>query len=73
MKKLILAFAVCGMMAAFTSCGNDTECTCGVKILGSFVDPEKKTIEELQEMYGPDIKKCKDVGETSLGTGYTCK
>ena len=71
MKKVLLALAVVATVACFSSCNK--KCNCKVYVNGISSEQEL-SIDELNEKYNLDIKKCSDmnnvveVGGVKMGT-----
>ena len=74
MKKVILAIAVIATVACFSSCNK--KCNCKVYVNGISSEQEL-SIDELNEKYNLDLKKCSDmnnvieVAGVKMGTNYS--
>jgi len=71
MKKIVLALAVIATVACFSSCNK--KCNCKVFAGGTYTETEF-SLDELNEKYNLDIKKCSDmnnvaeIGGVKMGT-----
>lgn len=58
MKKILLSLAVIATVACFSSCNK--KCNCMYYVNGTSTEQEY-SLDELNEKYGLDIKKCSDM------------
>lgn len=67
MKKVLLALAIIATAACFTSCNK--KCDCKVTVLGVSTTYEDLSVDEVNEKFGTDIKKCSDLNSNVAGIG----
>lgn len=74
MKKILLSLAFVATVACFASCAKN--CTCTVYVDGLSTE-EEFSLDELNEKYNLDLKKCSDMNtvEEVMGVtmGTSCK